>query len=499
MKFTKKMMAFLMANGLREGASTQEALDKLLELKADGITLPDELVEEAKQATEAPPAPAPAPAAEPVDVDAAVKAALKTDAQRRATIEERLAVAGITDAEFRNSLVNDETMTEERATTAIFEYMKTQNPPVGNTQSSVHVGTEARDKFRSAARDAILARTGIRLAKPVDGVSELRGMRLVDICREALELTGTNTRGMRTMDLIARALSPSSTSDFPALMLDVANKHLLNGYDEWPRTFQPFVSVGSASDFKSIYVPRMSGSPDLQPLGQNGEYRTAHFADASENYRIITKGIMAHLTRQMVINDDLRAFTAIPARFGSAAARWEADAVYSLLTSNPDMSDGTALFHADHNNLGANADVDSTGLDAARAGMRKQTGLKGEKIDVHPAFILVPVALETSAEILLRSAALPDADMSAGVHNPWAGKLTPVADPRLDTDSTTAWYTMAHPNQVPTIEVAYLEGEEQPYIEDTVDFDTDSLKIKVRHDFGAGLVDWVGVRKTAGV
>jgi hypothetical protein len=48
------------------------------------------------------------------------------------------------------------------------------------------------------------------------------------------------------------------------------------------------------------------------------------------------------------------------------------------------------------------------------------------------------------------------------------------------------------------IEIAYLEGEEQPYIEEEVDFDSDALKIKVRHDFGAGVVDHVAGYKNDG-
>jgi len=108
------------------------------------------------------------------------------------------------------------------------------------------------------------------------------------------------------------------------------------------------------------------------------------------------------------------------------------------------------------------------------------------------------VVKETDAEILLMSAALPTADYSSGVRNPWAGKLTPISDPHLDANSATAWYLLAHPNQVPTIEVSWLEGEEQPYVEEMIDFNSDALITKVRHDFGAGVVDHVGAYKNIG-
>jgi hypothetical protein len=177
----------------------------------------------------------------------------------------------------------------------------------------------------------------------------------------------------------------------------------------------------------------------------------------------------------------------------------EADAVYSLITTNGNMADTVALFHATHKNLaGTSAAISSDTLGLARGAMRKQTGLKGETIDVQPAFLLVPVVKETTAEILLMSAGMPVTGFSSATYNPWQGKLTPIADPHLDATSLTAWYLIAHPNQVPFIEVSYLEGEEQPYVEEQVDFNSDALITKVRHDFGAGVVDHVGAYKNAG-
>ena len=57
----------------------------------------------------------------------------------------------------------------------------------------------------------------------------------------------------------------------------------------------------------------------------------------------------------MLINDDISAFTDISARLGRAAADFEADFLASKLTANPKMSDGKAVFHADHGNLGSGA------------------------------------------------------------------------------------------------------------------------------------------------
>lgn len=521
----KKLRSFLEKNGLRADATDKEAWVLYDQLRADGIELPGiqpgeraaasgEPASTATNATSTAGEPTTqraegdAPLFTQADIDAAAdKAAgraLVADVGRRNEVQNMLTVAGMSDHEngnFARTLLDNPEMTTERASQEIFKAMgsRTSNVPFGaGAHTGIQVGVEAGQKLRSAVSDGLLLRSGVQVEKPADGAGDFRGRHLTEICRQLLESTGVSCRGMSQMDMVGRALSAGSTSDFPAIFGGLVNQFLQKAYTEWAATWRPFVAVTGANDFKDIHSIKLSGAPDLEPLGENGEYKMASFADAKESYRVITKAIMVALTRQMIINDDLRAFTRIPALFGASAKRMEGDAVYSLITANAVMGDSYALFNSQHNNLGVAAALSSDSLGKGRKAMRRQKGMKGERIDVTPAFVLTPTEMETDAEILLRSAALPNADMSSGVHNPWAGKLTPIADPRLDDDSTTAWYLMAHPNQVPTIEVAYLEGVEQPYVEETVDFNSDALKIKVRHDFGAGVVDHIGIYKNAG-
>lgn len=503
-----KLRAFLEANGLRKDASETEAWKRYDELVADGIEMPG--IDPGTRSAVGPTGVngnSSQTGSEPVrseqigmtadDIAKATRQAVAADISRRNEIEDRLRISGLLEEDngtFARNMLQDPECTVERAASMIFERLKKRNQPIGNgAYGSMEVGTEASEKFRSAATDGLCLRSGIRVATPAAGANEFRSRTIIDIMREDLERHGEHTRGLGKRQLIARSAS-LSTSDFPQLMSNLAGRVLLAAYEEWPSTFTPFVGRTDATDFKDIYAVKMSESPDLQGLSENGEYRNAAFSDSKETYRVITKGLMISLTRTMIINDDLRAFTRIPRLFGASAKRMEGDAVYDLIISNPQMSDGVALFHADHLNLGAGA-LGSAGLKAGRAAMRKQKGMKGSDLDVIAAFLLTTVDDEMDAEVLLRSAALPDDNKSSGVHNPWAGKLTPIADPRL---TGAPWYLLAHPNQYPAIEIAYLEGEEQPYVDEMVDFNSDALKIKVRHDFGAGLVDHVGIYKSTG-
>ena len=54
---------------------------------------------------------------------------------------------------------------------------------------------------------------------------------------------------------------------------------------------------------------------------------------------------------------------------------------------------------------------------------------------------------------------------------------------------TLPWYLAASPNQIDTIEYAYLEGQQGACIETHNGFDVDGVEIKCRLDFGAKAID----------
>lgn len=485
-----KLRAFLLANGLRADATEQQAWEYYKQLQNDGVAYNGEERAEAP----APPAaavPPPAPAADP----AAIERAIQADRERTAAIEDVCGRAGMPVAEIRALVLSGASIDQARQ--KAFDHITANSPPIGAGAGRGEVGVEAIDKLRAASLDGMLMRCGRAPEKPADGARDFRGMRLLDIAREHLELSGVRTRGMDPRAIAGRALVSASSSDFPALLGALVNKTLLGAYAETPATWRPFVARSDANDFKTKYAIKLSGSADLADKRENGEFQTAEFKDSKEAYAVSTKGRIIRITREMLINDDLGGFTRISIAFGSAARRRENSAVYGLLTANGAMSDGVALFHADHKNLLGAAALGSDALAVGRATMRRQTGMAGEAIDVRPAFLLTGPELETNADILLRSTALPTGTFSAGVINPHAGKLTPISDGLIS--DTNAWYLLADPNQYPVIEVAWLMGEESPYIEEEpIPLSGGDVGILVRSDFGCGVVDYVGAAYNPG-
>jgi len=367
------------------------------------------------------------------------------------------------------------------------------------TFGQVSVPLGGRDELvtrRDAVANALLHRYSPTLFPLEDAARQYRGMTLLELARESLGNAGVNTRGLSRDEVATRALH--STSDFPEILSAVTNKTLRQAYDAYPRTFALFCRQVLATDFKAMHRVQLGEAPQLLEVGESGEFKRGTLGESKESYKVKTYGRVVAITRQTLINDDLDAFTRIPAMYGNSIAQLESDVVWGIITSNPAMADGTALFHANHRNLaGTGAALDVTSVGAARAAMAKQTGLdKKTVLNIRPAFLIVPASLELKAEQLVAQNLVPA--QSGNVVPQSIRTLAPISEPRLDAASETAWYLAASPNQIDTIEYAYLEGQQGAYIETRNGFDVDGVEIKCRLDFGAKAIDWRGLYKNPG-
>jgi hypothetical protein len=118
--------------------------------------------------------------------------------------------------------------------------------------------------------------------------------------------------------------------------------------------------------------------------------------------------------------------------------------------------------------------------------------LDGHYMNVSYDTIVAPGEIETiSGDLLFPSILAAKIDDQAPRHN-----LGLIIEPRLSAVSKTAWYAFS--KMMDTFEYAYLEGEENMYTEVNTNTDVDGLDIKVRHDFGGGLVDSRGMAMATG-
>ena len=62
----------------------------------------------------------------------------------------------------------------------------------------------------------------------------------------------------------------------------------------------------------------------------------------------------------------------------------------------------------------------------------------------------------------------------------------------------TRRYLFADPSEAPVLEVAFLDGNQNPYLELQNGFDVDGARYKVRLDYGVAAVDYRGAVTNAG-
>lgn len=365
----------------------------------------------------------------------------------------------------------------------------------------VDTGVDPSVHVRAGIENALLNRMAPEFFKLEDRGRQYRGMRLLDVARAYLNNAGMRTTEMSPMDIASAALglrgAMHTTTDFANLLADLPGKILRAAYEEAPQTFATIIRRMTTSDFKKIRLLQLGAAPALLEVGEHGEFTEGTMGESKEETQLKTWGRKFSITRQALVNDDTDAFSRVPMAFGRQARNKESDLVWAEINNNAPMGDGVTLFHATHGNLaGAGGAIDITTIGAGRAAMRAQKDIDGAtKLNVNPLYLLVPVGKETIADQFVSTNMLASA---ATAVNPFAGRLTVIAEPRLDDTSATAWYLSASPSQIDVIALVFLEGESGPMVESRIGFDVDGLEIKVRLDVVAKVVDFRGLYKNPG-
>lgn len=445
-----------------------------------------------------------------------VERRMKADRTRRQTIYSDVKLAKLERA-FAEQLI-DAGVTVEIARERIIQKMATQEP-VG---TNVRVTESSEDKFASAIGAGLVQRSlraaGLRKqVAAVPGADEFARMDLRRMATMCVERMGIKTDKLSMPEIAriamgARGVSAQyrvqrdayhTTGSFPNLLLDAANKTLLAAYEEATYTWSIWArQAASVDDFKPINRIRLGESPDLEAIPEGAKYPEGAMADAKTSYSVQKYGKQFTVSWETVINDDLDALSRIPAMHGNAARRLQNKKVYEVLTSNPTMSDTYSLFSASHasgSNVSGGAGAPSVStLNTGYQQMMLQKGINSDAIlGLTPSFLIVPPGYSATALEIVNSQSYNATNNNEGVINIYGVNgvrpLQVVVEPILHASSTTIWYLAANTNQVDTVELAFLSGEESPVLTSEQDFDTDCYKYNVRQTFGVAAIDWRGL------
>lgn len=457
-----------------------------------------------KQEQAAPNAEQPAPV---VDEQAVRASAVAEERSRVQAIQTAVRAAKLDDS-LAAKMIDDGTSADQARAAVIEALAKGQEETRTNPAHTAKLtGTDEVEKRKMGAVAALTLRSAASSAvkKLTDEekthARQFNGLSLVELAKDCLVRAGENVSGLDRMEIAGRAIS-SSTSDFPVILEGTIRRILLAEYSIAQDTWRRFCAVGSVSDFREHSRLRTGSLSRLEKVNENAKYRNKAIPDA-EKERIIaeTYGNTINVSRKMIINDDLAAFTRLANQLGRAAARSIEIDVYSLFALNggngPIMGDGQALFHGTHANIGTNSLLTVAGLEADRVLMAVQKDVSGNDfLDLRPSVLVVPVGLGGTARVLNEAQFDPDATGQLQRPNQVVGLFNDIVDtPRL---AGTVRYLFADPSIEPVFEVAFLNGVETPFMEMQEQFTVDGMVWKVRHDYGFGAIGWRGVVRNAG-
>jgi len=437
-----------------------------------------------------------------VDTKAIERAAKQAEKARVETLTNLCAKHEVN--ELLAGFIKDDVTAEQAREIVLDKIAERQAAPVQNaSNANVTMGKTEAEKFRAAAADGLLLRAGLPIAKAAEGSDELSRLTFKSLAREILHQNGVRTIAMSDTEAIEAAMRLRSgmmgTSDFANILDAAGNKAVSTGFASAQQAWRLVFKKGSLPNLEQFKRVNLQDAPEMLPVDQGGEIKHGVIGDKGETIQLSTLARKIRITRRALLADDLSLFDSLFMKFGARAGNSIDALAFGLLTANPLMADGSALFldtAARGKNLASTpAVVSSTSVDIGYQRMMQQAGPNGIKYGIVPRFLIVGPKNRVAAHILTTSMQDTTSNSNANGASNAFSDLQAITTPHLGND----WYLAASPAMADTIEVAFLDGKESPTIY-TVENDGDILgrTFIAYFDVGAAAIGFEGLFKNAG-
>jgi hypothetical protein len=310
-----------------------------------------------------------------------------------------------------------------------------------------------------------------------------------------INATGDINISGRVKDMQRLTASMDSTT-LSNMLGDSITRKMLAEYNTtaYNKDWRKICNVVPIPDFRSNRRNRMGGYGNLPTIGQGNAYQALSSpSDEEATYSVSKRGGTEDITMEMIKNDDVGAVKRIPVKLATSAARTLYEFVFDFIATNPNIYDSTALFTVGHGNL-ATTGIDLTNLNARRRAMLKQTELNSSKrLGIPAKYLIVPVDLDKTAYDLISAPRNSDFDPIVPEYTRTLQMEMIVVYYWVDTNN---WYLAASANDIPGLEIGFLDGREEPelYVQDqpTVGmvFTNDKITYKIRHIYGGNITDF---------
>lgn len=340
---------------------------------------------------------------------------------------------------------------------------------------------------------------------------------------EVATFYGEVVSGLRPIHALQEALT---TGDFPLLFGDVIDRQILAEYQQTEKSWPMWARKGTVPDFRLVNRFAVDGAEAvLAAVPQGDQYPEALLTDTRYQYQVGKYGRRISFAWESMVNDDFDELRRIPERMGRGAGRAEEKFATQLIA---DANGPHASFYTAGNKnqvniangaVANNPALSIAGLQDAYTVLKKQVDKDGEPIFVGPVVLVVPPALELTAQNILNAIQIIGSDAVSGstttqqmwIKNWMSGRLSLAVDYYLPIVASTAngnrsWFLFADPGAGrPALEMGFLRGYEDPQtfvkmsdaqllgggaLDPTEgDFETDTITYKIRHVFGGTRMD----------
>lgn len=162
--------------------------------------------------------------------------------------------------------------------------------------------------------------------KTLDQIDKFRGVGVQEFCELAC---GGHYLPKYRRDSRGWLEAAFSSASLPGILSNIANKVLLEGFLTMDDTWKKIAKIASVNNFQQHRRYRMNGAFKFEKIGADGEIKHGQISEQAFSQQVDTFAIMFALTRQMIIDDDLGAFSDIPRGIGVGAAEAISDAVFN--------------------------------------------------------------------------------------------------------------------------------------------------------------------------
>lgn len=268
--------------------------------------------------------------------------------------------------------------------------------------------------------------------------------------------------------------------------------------------WRQFSSIVSVKDFRPTDGRSLIEANAYIEVGPGAPIAHGTLSESSWTNRAKSFARMLAITFQDQRNDDLGFLASADKLLGRGASR-------SINTQwFTEFMDNSSFFTSGRGNYssGGGTALSATSLATAERLFKAQTTEEGDDVDFEASYLFVPLALDVTARELHVSTNWNTGGSSStekvAQTNIWAGKFMPVTASQLSNSSftgysTTAWYLLADPADAPVVEVAFLDGKEEPTIETAeADFNTLGIQMRGHIHYGVAKAEYRAGVKMAG-